>query len=52
MAQNDGMIIMNWKGCGRIWSWLNFKYCPGILSARTGINNKIFTRIASLRAEI
>jgi hypothetical protein len=21
---------MNWKGCGRKWSWPNLKYYPGI----------------------
>jgi hypothetical protein len=23
-------MIMNWKECGRKWSWPNLRYCPSI----------------------
>jgi hypothetical protein len=36
------MIIINWKGCGRKYLWLNFEYWPGILIARIGINHEKF----------
>jgi hypothetical protein len=49
---NEMMIrsMMNWKGCGRKLSWLNFRYCPSI--CLEGLRKTTENLIAAFHAEI
>jgi hypothetical protein len=43
-------MIINWKDCGRKWSWSNLRYYQGICQEGLGKPTKTSVRVASLWA--
>jgi hypothetical protein len=43
--------MMNWKGCGKKWSWPNLRHYPAICLEGLRKTTKNFVRIAGLQAE-